>query len=247
MKFEGKVAIITGAGKGIGRATALAFANEGAHVVCNSITDSGRAVVESIGDPSSSLFLQGDVSDEATSARIVADAVRTFGKIDILFNNAGIVIPGALDRTKIPDWDRIMSVNVRSAFLMSLHAFPYLAKTKGVIINNASSVALKGVAERFAYTASKGAILSMTRAMAVDCLTHGIRVNCICPGTTDTPSLDERIMSGTNPDQAREELKRRQPLGRFGTPEEIAEAVLYLAGASFCTGMHLSVDGGMTA
>ena len=246
MKFEGKVVIITGAGKGIGCATARAFANEGAHVVCNSITDSGRAVAESIGNRYASLFLQGDVSDEKMSARIVAETVRKFGKIDILFNNAGIVIPGTLDQTKIPDWDRVMSVNVRSAFLMSMHAFPYLARTKGVIINNASSVALKGVAERFAYTASKGAILSMTRSMAVDCLKHGIRVNCICPGTTDTPSLAERIMHGENPERAREELKGRQPMGRFGTPEEIAEGVLYLAGATFCTGIHLSIDGGMT-
>ena len=139
-----------------------------------------------------------------------------------------------------------MAVNVRGVFLMSKFAMSYLRKTKGCIINASSSVAIKGVKDRFAYTASKGAILSMTRAMAMDYMDEGIRVNSICPGTTDTPSLRKRLSKFDDPEAARKIFISRQPLGRFGKPDEIARGVLYLVNAEFCTGINLSVDGGMT-
>jgi NAD(P)-dependent dehydrogenase (short-subunit alcohol dehydrogenase family) len=139
-----------------------------------------------------------------------------------------------------------MAVNVRGVFLCSRYALPHLKKTKGTIINCSSSVALKGVADRAAYTASKGAVHSMTRAMAMDHIKDGIRVNAICPGTTNTPSLKERLTQKGDYEEVRKLYIARQPLGRLGEPEEIAEGVLFLALNNFCTGISLSIDGGMT-
>lgn len=247
MKLKGKVAIVTGAGAGIGKATALLFAREGAKVCVNAQSDSATATAQSIKTSGgAAIAVQGDVSKPETAEQIVTETVRAFRRIDILFNNAGIVIPGRIDNMALADWDRTFEVNVRGVFLMSKACLPELRKTKGVIIHNASAVVFKGVKERAAYTASKGAVFALTKAMAADYISDGIRVNCICPGTTDTPSLGKRIAQFDDPQKARDDFIARQPIGRFGTPEEIAEAVLYLATAEFCTGISLSVDGGMT-
>ena len=248
MKLKGKVAIITGAGAGIGKATALLFANEGTKLCCNSISNSALKVVEEINNNGGdAIFIQADVSKEEEAKKIIENTVETYLKIDILFNNAGIVLGGTIDTMSTEDWDRTMAVNVRGIYLVTKYAIPYLKKTRGTIINNSSSVAFKGVSNRTAYTASKGAVLSMTRAMAADYLDAKIRVNAICPGTTDSPSLAERIRSkGGNYDKIRQEYIDRQPLKRLGTPEEIAEGVLFLAVNEFCTGVSLLVDGGMT-
>ena len=247
MKLEDKVAIVTGAGRGIGKATAFLLAEEGAEVCCNSVSDSAADVAGAIcAEGRKAIFVRGDASDPADSMRIVAETVSRFGRIDILFNNAGVVIPGSIEDLSLSEWERTMSVNVRSAFLMSKYVLPYLKESKGTIVNNASAVALKGVKDRAAYTASKGAILSMSRAMAVDLIDFGIRVNCICPGTTLTPSLEERFRDSGDVEKAMAEFTARQPLGRLGSPEEIAGGVLYLVNATFCTGVALIVDGGMT-
>ncbi|MFX1242630.1 MAG: SDR family NAD(P)-dependent oxidoreductase [Promethearchaeota archaeon] len=248
MKLKDKVAIITGAGAGIGEATAFLFANEGAKVICNSLSDSARNVVDKIktsgGDAA---FIQADVAIEDQAKKIISESIERYGRIDILFNNAGIVLGGAIDTISTEDWDRTMAVNVRGIYLVSKYAIPYLKKTQGVIINNSSSVAFKGVKDRAAYTASKGAVLSMTRAMAMDYLEDKIRVNAICPGTTDTPSLVQRIRNrGGNYEEVRQQYIARQRIGRLGTPEEIAEGVLFLVLNEFCTGGSLLVDGGMT-
>jgi meso-butanediol dehydrogenase/(S,S)-butanediol dehydrogenase/diacetyl reductase len=248
MKLKGKVAIITGAGAGIGEATAILFAKEGAQVCCNSLSNSAEEVAEKIktlgGD---GIFVQADVSKEDQAKKIIDNTIETYGKIDILFNNAGIVLGGAIDTISTEDWDRTMAINVRGIYLISKYAIPYLKKTKGVIVNNSSSVAFKGVKDRAAYTASKGAVLSMTRAMAMDYLEDKIRVNAICPGTTDSPSLETRIRAkGGNYEEVRSQYIDRQPMGRLGKPEEIAEGVLFLVLNEFCTGVSLLVDGGMT-
>jgi len=191
------------------------------------------------------IFVKGDVSEVKSAEQIVSEAIIAYDQLDILVNNAGVVIPGRVDNTDPEDWDRTMAVNVRGAYLLSKFAIPHLRKTQGVIINVASAVALMGAKDRAAYTASKGAIVSLTRAMAVDYMDDKIRVNCICPGTTDTPSLKERLAKFPDPEAARKQFIERQSLSRFGRPEEIAEGFLYLAEAEFCTGTCLSVDGGM--
>ncbi|MFW9898473.1 MAG: SDR family NAD(P)-dependent oxidoreductase [Candidatus Thorarchaeota archaeon] len=248
MKLNGKVALITGAGAGIGEATAILFAKEGAIVCCNSLSESAKRIADRIiSFGGKAIFIQADVSVEEDAKRIVDETIKTFHKIDILFNNAGIVLGGAIDTTSTVDWDKIMAINVRGIYLVSKYAIPYLKKTQGVIINNSSSVAFKGVKDRAAYTASKGAVLSMTRAMAMDYLEDKIRVNAICPGTTESPSLEKRIRErGSNYEVVKTQYIARQRMGRLGKPEEIAEGVLFLVLNEFCTGVSLLVDGGMT-
>lgn len=248
MRLKDKVAIITGAGAGIGEATAILFAKEGAKVCCNSISKSALKVVEKIKESGGdAIFVQADVSKEEHAKKIVDTTHSEYGKVDILFNNAGIVLGGSIDTISTEDWDKTMTVNVRGIYLVSKYAVPYLKQVKGVIINNSSSIAFKGVSNRAAYTASKGAVLSMTRAMAADYIEDGIRVNAICPGTTDTPSLSERIKSrGGDYDDVRQQYINRQLMKRLGKPEEIAEGVLFLVLNEFCTGVSLLIDGGMT-
>ncbi|HET6413971.1 MAG TPA: SDR family oxidoreductase [Anaeromyxobacter sp.] len=242
-----KAAIVTGAGKGIGEALALKLGAMGIAVCCNSLTDSGANTAKRIrAAQGRAIFVGGDVSEEITAARVVAETTAAYGGIDILVNNAGVVLPGTAETTSIDDWDKTMAVNVRSLFLLSASALPHLIRRKGVIVNTSSSVALKGVKDRFAYTASKGAVLSMTRAMAADLIDKGVRVNCVCPGTTCTPSLDERLAKFPDPEAKKREFIARQPMGRFGTPEEIADGIIYLINGTFCTGAILSIDGGMT-
>jgi NAD(P)-dependent dehydrogenase (short-subunit alcohol dehydrogenase family) len=242
-----KTAIVTGAGKGIGEALSLKLGREGIGVCCNSVSDSAVLVMEKINlSGGKAIFVQGDVSKKDDAERIAAETVKAFGGIDILVNNAGVVIPGTVENTTIEDWETSMAVNVTGIFLLSQVCLPYIIERKGVIINNASSVALKGVKDRFAYTASKGAVLALTRSMAADLIEKGVRVNCICPGTTLTPSLDSRLSRFENYEQKKKEFISRQPMGRFGTPEEIADGIFYLINAGFCTGTVLSVDGGMT-
>ncbi len=247
MKLKGKIAVITGAGAGIGEATALLFAKEGAKVCCNSLSPSAKHVVAEIKlSGGEAIFVQADISIEEEARRLIEKTIEIYGDIDILFNNAGIVLPGSVDAISTEDWDRTMAVNVRGIYLVSKYAVPHLKKSKGTIINNSSSVAFKGVANRAAYTASKGAVLSLTRAMAADYLEDNIRVNAICPGTTDTPSLANRLSKYEDPEEARNQFIARQKLKRLGTPEEIAEGVLFLALNEFSTGISLSIDGGMT-
>jgi NAD(P)-dependent dehydrogenase (short-subunit alcohol dehydrogenase family) len=247
MKLKGKTAIVTGVGAGIGESTAKLFAREGADVVGNDILEEAEGVIDAIrSDGGSATFVRGDVSDTDDAKKIIETAIEIYGRLDILVNNAGIVLPGRVDNTTPKDWDRTMAVNVRGPYLLSKFAYAHLKKSKGTIIHVASVAALMGLGNRAAYTASKGALSSLTRAMAMDYKEDRIRVNCICPGTTDTPSLAERLSQLPDPEIARKQFIERQPLRRLGTPDEIAEGVLYLALAEFCTGTILSVDGGMS-
>jgi NAD(P)-dependent dehydrogenase (short-subunit alcohol dehydrogenase family) len=247
MKLEGKVALITGSGAGIGEEAAVKLAARGVKVCCNSVTDSGAGVAEKIRSRGGkAIFVQGDVSKPADIEKIIRETVKAFGGLDILVNNAGTVLPGTVENTTLADWERTLAVNVTGVFLMSQAALPHLKKTKGTIINTASSVSLKGVKDRFAYTASKGAVAAMTRSMATDLLETGIRVNCVCPGTTLTPSLDRRLAGFPDYEKAKANFVARQPMGRLGEAEEIADAIVFFVEATFCTGALLAVDGGMT-
>jgi len=250
-RFQGKVVLITGAGVGIGRAAAVRFAKEGAKVAVNSLTPTNgletlRLLKEAGGD---GIYIQGDVSRDADARRMVGEAVKAFGRIDVLVNNAGIVLPGKVDNTSEEDWDRTMAVNLKGAFLVSKHAIPEMRKSGGgAIVNTSSIVAIKGVKDRAAYAASKGGLSALTKAMAADYIGEKIRVNCVCPGTTYTPSLERRIQAFADPEKARADFIARQPMGRLGTDAEIAAAILFAASdeAAFMNGASISIDGGMS-
>ena len=251
MRFASKVVVVTGSGAGIGRAAALAYAREGASVVVNSQSrESGAQTLELLkAAGAEAVFVQADVSRDEDARRLIDATLAAFGRIDVLVNNAGIVLPGRVDTIGEDDWERTFAVNVKSVFLVSRRALkPMREAGGGVIVNVASVAAQKGLADRAAYAASKGAMLSLTRAMARDHLVDNIRVNCVCPGTTATPSLEGRLQAFADPEKARAEFVARQPMGRFGRDDEIAAAILYASSdeAAFMTGETISINGGMT-
>lgn len=247
-KLDGKTALITGGAGGIGRATALLFANEGAAV---SIVDLNRKIGEEVAREiwatgGRAIFECADVTCPADCRRVVERTVDEFSSIHILFNNAGIIRRASVVEISEQDWDTVMAVNVKSVFLMSREVIPIMTKEGGAIINTASGWGLAGGPRAAAYCASKGAVVLMTKAMAIDHGRQKIRVNCICPGDTDTAMLrGEARQMGAAEDRFLADSAQR-PLGRVGTPEEIAQAALYLASgaASFVTGAAMVVDGG---
>jgi NAD(P)-dependent dehydrogenase (short-subunit alcohol dehydrogenase family) len=247
--LTGKRALVTGGASGIGRATALLFAREGAALAVVDLDKAGgQAVARTIVDGGGrAIFLRCDVSLAADCQRAVGQTVDELGGLDILFNNAGIIRRATVVDTTEEEWDRVMAVNVKSIFLLSKYAVPVMARSGGgVIVNTSSGWGLVGGRRAVSYCASKGAVVNMTRAMALDHGAQNIRVNCVCPGDTDTDLLrDEARQLG----QAEESFLAQaadRPLRRVGTPEEVAQAILYLASdrASFVTGTALVVDGG---
>ena len=248
LSLAGKVALITGAASGIGRAAAKLFAREGAAVVITDINPDGEALAEEIARSGAHAFFEhADVTQAADCHRVVERTLREFGGIHVLFNNAGIMRRASVVELSEEDWDRVMSVNVKSIFLMSRQVIPTMAKAGGgSIINTASGWGLAGGPRAAVYCASKGAVVLLTKAMAIDHGPQKIRVNCICPGDTDTGMLrNEAQQLGEREDLFLAQSARR-PLGRIGQPEEIAQAALYLASdaSSFVTGTALVVDGG---
>jgi 2-keto-3-deoxy-L-fuconate dehydrogenase len=245
-RLDGKTAFVTAAGQGIGRATALAFAAAGARVIA---TDVDEEKVHQI------------ASDAIHTARLnvlhaadISQAANDAGRIDILFNCAGFVHQGTLLDATDDEWEFAFELNARSMFRTMQAFLPgMLERRQGVILNMASvASSLKGVSSRFVYSATKAAVIGMTKSIATDYVTRGIRCNCLCPGTVHTPSLDERIAANAaqagSEEAARAAFIDRQPMGRLGTPEEIAELAVYLASdaAQFITGQAVVIDGGLT-
>jgi 2-keto-3-deoxy-L-fuconate dehydrogenase len=244
--LAGKTAFVTAAGQGIGRATVLAFAAAGAKVIATDV-DAGK--------------LHGLQSDlirtralHVLDAAAITDAAGEAGPVDILFNCAGVVHQGTLMDATEAEWSVAFDLNCRSMFRTMQAFLPgMLARGRGAVLNMASvASSLKGVPNRFIYSASKAAVIGMTRSVATDYVTRGIRCNCLCPGTVGTPSLDERIAANAaaagSIDAARAAFVARQPMGRLGTPEEIAALAVYLSGddAQFITGQAIVIDGGLT-
>ena len=252
LRLRGKNALITGAGSGIGRSSAILFAEEGARVAVVDLREDGgnetaRMIKQVGGD---AVFVQADVSEEKQIERMVEAGESTFGRIDILFNNAGDNLRKSATELASEEWDRLLTLNLKSVFLGCKHTLPLMMKAGGgSVINTASTFGLIGRPNMPAYCASKGGIIALTRQLALDYARYNIRVNCLCPGPTLTPRLQRQISSAENPELYRANLLASVPIGRLGKPEEIAHAALFLASdeSSFVTGTALVVDGGQTA
>jgi NAD(P)-dependent dehydrogenase (short-subunit alcohol dehydrogenase family) len=252
MRLKDKVCLITGGASGIGKATCLLFAREGALL---SVADKHKSATESVASDCSgigakAIAIEVDVARASDVKRMIERTISTFGRLDVLVNNAGYGIAGSVTETDEDAWDELMAVNVRGVFLCTKYAIPVMrAGGGGTIVNTSSVVASIGIRNRAAYCASKGAVAALTRAVAIDHVADGIRCNAIAPGTIDTPYFDDILRKSPDPAAARRGLEVRQILGRLGTPEEIAAGMLFLASdeSRFATGSILTIDGGMSA
>jgi len=248
MRLAGKVCIVTGAGSGIGRASALLFAREGGLLMAADLDEaSARETAEAIGGDA--VAQRVDVADEAETLALVAQVIERFGRVDVLFNNAGISGVGDVEETTLELWEQVMRVNVRGVFLMSRAVAPIMIRQRGgSIINMSSTIAEIGLAQRASYAASKGAILALTRAMQVDYAPFGIRVNALLPGTIHTPFVEKYLReSYPNREEGLKAIRKRQLTAELGKPEDVASAALFLASdeSSFVMGTGLFVDGGV--
>jgi len=250
MVLKDKVAIITGARSGIGFATALRFSAEGARVVVADVRAAHEEVREIAKRGGEALFVQADVSSEPQVNALIEKAVATYGCLDVLVNNAGIELAKKVTDTSEAEWDRLMNVNLKGVFLCSKAAIPVMQRSGGgVIVNVASELGLVGGSEIAAYCASKGGVVQLTKAMAIDHAGDQIRVNCVCPGPVSTPLLEAIIDASPDPEEERRRIVEKTLLKRLGQPEEIANVISFLASdeSSYMTGAVMLVDGGWTA
>ncbi|MFI0448606.1 SDR family NAD(P)-dependent oxidoreductase [Actinomadura sp. 6N118] len=244
MEFDGIKALITGGASGIGLATAAFLAERGASVVCLDLA----VPSEKQGAPKPIHYVKADVTDDASVRAAVRDAAEHLGGLDVVVNNAGIGAQGTIEANDDDEWRSVFEVNVFGMVRVSRAALPYLRESgNAAIVNTCSIAATAGLPERALYSATKGAVLSLTLAMAADHVREGIRVNCVNPGTADTPWIGRLLAKAADPDAERAALEARQPSGRLVSPEEVAAAIAYLASplAAATTGIDLAVDGGM--
>ncbi len=252
MRLQQKVALITGAGSGIGKETALLFAKEGAQVVVNDIVaQSGQETVREIeSQGGAAIYLGADVTSENEVASMVEQALEHFGRLDILFNNAGVSGIGAVHELSEELWDRVVNVNIKGVFLPCKHVLPHMMERRqGNIINMSSVLAEIGLMRRAVYAATKGAVLALTKCMQVDYAPYGIRVNALLPGTILTPFVEKYLNeSYADPEEGLQTIRQRQLSGDLGRPEDVAHAALFLASdeSKFVMGSPLYVDGGAT-
>jgi NAD(P)-dependent dehydrogenase (short-subunit alcohol dehydrogenase family) len=252
MKLKGKVALVTGGAIGIGAAIATLFAQEGAEVALTDVdTVRGEETCRRIREAGGTCrFYEMDVSNSQQVARVVTQIIQDFKRVDILVNNAGIWRPGRVTELDEETWDRVLNTNLKGIFLVSKYVLPVMMEAKrGVVINVASVAGLVGAPEASAYAASKGGVVNLSRSMALDFAPYNIRVNCLCPGLTDTAQGDS-VVGHYKPTMDPKEAKRTwQPLHRVGTAEDMAKAALYIASddAEFMTGSIFVIDGGLTA
>jgi meso-butanediol dehydrogenase / (S,S)-butanediol dehydrogenase / diacetyl reductase len=252
MKLAGKIALVTGAGSGIGQAIAVLFAAEGARVGVADFSEAGgAATVDQIRRAGGEAeFYQVDVAKSTDVQRMVAGVVQRWGRLDILCNNAGIGVAATVVDTAEEDWDRTLAVDLKGVFLGCKYAIPSMIERGGGVIVNTSSVAGQvGVPNRAAYCAAKAGVVGLTKSIAVDFVGRNIRINAICPGTVDSPWIQKILSAQTDPVGERQRMVERQPMGRMGEPAEIARAALYLAcdDSAFVTGTALIIDGGLMA
>ena len=249
MRLENKIALITGAAAGIGKATAELFVREGAKVV---IADRDGAAASAVAQPlgEAAIAVTVDVSIGPQVKRMMDEAVVRFGRLDVLVNNAGYGIRGNVVTTAEEDWDTLMDVNLKGVFLCSKYAVPHMvAQGGGSIVNTSSTIASVGIPDRVAYVASKGGVAALTRAMALDHAADNIRVNSVAPGVIWSSYYEKMLETHEDPEMFLAKLKARAPTNRWGEPGEIASAILWLASdeSSFATGSSMTIDGGYTA
>lgn len=248
LELQGKVAIVTGGDSGIGKAISELLVAEGASVVIADIA-SGTTADSLVKAGHPALHVRADVRSAEDAKKVVEAAVARFGGVDILCNNAGIELMKPMTKTSEDEWDRVIDTNLKSVYLFSRQVIPeMITRGGGVIVNTASQLGLVGLENFAAYCASKGGLVLLTKAMALELAQDNIRVNCVCPGPIQTPMLERELALEADPDAARKAWAEKQPIGRVGKPEEVAQAVLFLASprSSFVVGHALVVDGGYT-
>jgi NAD(P)-dependent dehydrogenase (short-subunit alcohol dehydrogenase family) len=250
MRMKDKVAVVTGAASGIGSATIRRFAAEGATVVAADIADASDSVHELARMGIAGRFFQVDVTKASQIESLVNDTLTSFGRLDVLVNNAGMELAKKITDTSEAEWDRLLDVNLKGVFLCAKASIPVMQRQGGgVIINVASELGLVGGSEIAAYCASKGGVVQLTKALAIDHASENIRVNCVCPGPVETPLLQAIIDGSSDPDEERRNIVEKTLLKRVGQPDEIANVIAFLASSesSYMTGSIVVVDGGCTA
>ena len=251
MDFTGKVALVTGGGAGIGRESAILFAKHGAKVAVNSVgPTTGQETVDIIrANGGEAIFIRGDVASNKFCQEMVEKTVATFGRLDVLVNSAGVVRPGNVCEVSEETIDEVLGINVKGVFFASKYAIEEMVKVGGgSIVHVASAACMYGVKNRSIYTASKGAVVALTKAMAVDHADQHIRVNAVCPGATVSPSMEERFQASADPAAMRAQFVANHPIGRLAEPVEIAYTVVFVASdeSAFTTGATFMIDGGVS-